>query len=98
MNASEIASVALGIIAVLMIPGVVALIRGAIKWTRVELRLEQLVMRVEQLVHDKDETHQEMVRQMSKDREATNKRLVWLERYVWGRIGGRERNGDSDAV
>lgn len=82
-----------------MIPGTVALIRGAMKWTRVEIQLQQLVGRIEQLVRDKDETHREMVSQMSEDRKATHQRLVWLERYVWRQIGWGKGNGENgDAV
>jgi hypothetical protein len=75
----EWTTVILSVIAVLIIPAIVILIRGAVKWTRTEDRLESLVTAVEKLVDDKDKVHAAMVDQMTKDRDATDRRLRYLE-------------------
>lgn len=77
-------------VSVIFIPMLVFLIRATVKWTRVEDRLAQIGLDVERLVKDKDQVHREIVNQMHEDRVATNERLTWLERNLWGRgAGGR---------
>ena len=53
------------------------------KWTKVESKLEELIHNMETLVKDKDRTHQEIATTMREDRDATNRRLRWLEENVW---------------
>lgn len=40
-----------------------------------------------QLVENKDRIHAEMLGQMREDRQATDRRLRWLEEYLWRRGG-----------
>lgn len=72
--------VGLGIVGVLFIPVIVLLFRGAIKWTRTEDKLDHAVSEIHELVESKDKVHAAMFEQMRADREATNRRLEWLER------------------
>lgn len=83
MTMYEIATLVLSVTAVLVIPLAIVLIRGAVKWTRVEAKLDQAIARLDQIVHDKDQTHNAMMQQMTDDRRATDRRLRWLEENVW---------------
>lgn len=84
----EITTLILTVISVLLIPAVAFLIRGAIKWTRTEDNVAHLVDKVSQLVDDKDKIHTEIYMQMQHDRDATNRRLEYLER-AWMERGKR---------
>lgn len=70
-------------LAVIFIPLLIALIRGIVKWTRVEDKLDELVKDMSQLIKDKDATHEAMLKQMTDDRRATDRRLRWLEENLW---------------
>ncbi len=72
---------ALTVVSVLLIPALIILVRGAIKWTRTEDKLSQLVDDVRQLMQDKDRVHAEMLAQMRLDRDATDKRLRFIEEF-----------------
>lgn len=73
------------VISGIFIPMIVVLYRGIVKWTRTEDKLDQLIIEVEKLVKDKDETHKQILTQMSNERAATDRRLRWLEENVWKR-------------
>lgn len=79
----EFLSLLLSIIVLLIIPLIITMIRGIVKWTRTEDKLNTLMRDVSQLVEDKDKTHTEILAQMREDRNATNRRLRWLEENVW---------------
>jgi hypothetical protein len=89
----EILSLILSFIAVLLIPSLILMVRAAMKWTRVEDNLKAVIGDLDKLVKDKDRIHADLVAQMKSDRDATNKRLVWLERNVWS--NQRRRFGDG---
>lgn len=72
---------ALAAVSVLLIPALVLLTRGAVKWTRTEDKLSELVADVRRLMQDKDKVHAEMLTQMRLDREATDKRLRFIEEF-----------------
>lgn len=78
------------IIAVLLIPLIVMLARGMVRWVRTEDKLNELVEDVRKLVDDKDRTHREISEQMRFDRDATNKRLRYLEEYFMSHGMGRQ--------
>jgi hypothetical protein len=92
VNPYEVASLILAIIATLLIPTVVFLVRGAIKWTRVESKLDHAISELSEIAADKDRVHHEIYVQMREDRTATDKRLRWLEEYLWKR-GDRHATG-----
>lgn len=71
----------------ILIPLIVFLLRGAIKWTRVEDKLDHAVKELTSIAADKDRVHNEIFAQMREDRAATDKRLRWLEEYLWKRAG-----------
>lgn len=70
---------------VIVVPLVAMLIRGSIKWTRLENKLDGVIDDVRELVISKDKVHLLIMEDMRTDREATNKRLRWLEEYLWTR-------------
>jgi hypothetical protein len=72
-------------ISIICLPTLAFVIRATIKWTRVEAKLEELTKDMRDLVEAKDKVHTEIVAQMNRDREATDKRLRWLEEYLWKR-------------
>lgn len=92
MTKYEWVSVALTVVAVLLIPVIVILVRGAIKWTHVEDKLSELVTDVGQLVANKDKVHSEMLEQMRLDREATDRRLRFIEEWFMNRGKDAIRN------
>lgn len=62
------------------------LIKIVRKFTNVEDRQNELIRNVDRLVKDKDQTHNAMLEQMKFDREATNRRLRFIEeRFMNGR-------------
>lgn len=80
----------LTLFSVLLIPILVFIVRGAIRWTHVEDKLTTLIGSVEKLVSDKDRAHAELradenrmhaeiLEQMRLDREATDRRLRFIE-------------------
>ena len=71
------------ILAVIVIPFMIALIRITIKWTRIEERLNELTADMKELVENKDIVHSDIINTMSNDREATNRRLRWVEEHIW---------------
>ena len=83
MSPDQRFQIVLSVIGILLIPIIVMLYRGVVRWTRTEDKLDQLVRDVEKLVKDKDATHSAMLQSMSDDRRATDRRLRWLEEYVW---------------
>jgi hypothetical protein len=81
---------AISVLAILLIPAIGLLIRIVVKWTKTEARLEDLADDMKKLVNDKDRIHTEMLGQMREDRAATDRRLRWLEEYLWWRGGGED--------
>jgi hypothetical protein len=61
------------------------IIRITRKWTQTEDRLDNLIGDVKELIVDKDKTHNEMLATMREDRQATDRRLRWLEETLWRR-------------
>jgi hypothetical protein len=66
--------------------------RGGRREGAAEVRLQAIAKSLEDLVHDKDRVHAEIIQQMREDRQATNERLTYLERYVWP-VRGRRQGG-----
>lgn len=76
MTEYELLSTVLAVLGVLVIPLTVFIIRGAVKWASVE-----------HVLGDLGNDLKEMKADIKSDREATNKRLVWLEQTLWRRFG-----------
>ena len=81
-------AVILAVFSVLLIPALAIMIRGAIKWTRTEDKLATLVDDMKELIADKDRVHAEILEQMRVDRDATDKRLRYIEEF-WMDAGRR---------
>jgi hypothetical protein len=77
----EWTAVILAIFSVLLLPALAILLRGAIKWTRTEDKLATLVEDVRELIADKDRVHAEILEQMRVDRDATDRRLRYVEQW-----------------
>lgn len=91
----EFITIGLGIVSVVIVPSMVLAIRSAVKWARLESKVEEVVTDLKELVDNKDTTHREIVNNMEKmytalinrmssEREATDKRLRYLEERYWG--------------
>lgn len=78
------------VIAILIIPGLVMLVRITRKWAQIEDKQNQLIEAIEKLVEDKDKVHSELYNMMREDRDATNTRLTYLER-IWIERGPKRR-------
>jgi len=72
---------------------VVYIVKGAARWARTEERLEELISDVKELVENKDQAHRLIMETIKDDREATNRRLRWLEEHLWR----RDRNSGNAA-
>lgn len=66
---------------ILIIPLVAFLFRGIIKWTRVEDRLGDIAQDLKEIVEDKERIHKAIYDEMKADRQATDRRLRWLEEW-----------------
>jgi len=84
----QVITLILGTITGLLIPMIVFLVRGAVKWTRVEAKLDHAIDNLTHIAEDKDRVHNEIYAQMREDRKATDRRLRWLEEYLWKRGQG----------
>lgn len=84
MTHYEITSVLLSLIGVLLIPVLVLLWRAAVNWTK-------LSDNVQHIIKTNDAAHRDIVDQMSRDRNATDRRLRYLEEYFMN--GRRPRRG-----
>jgi len=91
---TNLALVLLSVLSVLIIPALVILVRGAVKWTRTEDKLSTLVDDVRELVEQKDKVHAAMLEQMRVDRDATDKRLRFIEE--WFMTSGRGRRARTN--
>lgn len=99
MNQFEsVVTVALSIIAILLIPSVALLWRIATKWTHTVNKLENLEKGIEAIVEDKDRAHAEIITQMREDRTATNSRLRWLEENLWAQGSKKPEGKGKHAV
>lgn len=78
-----VVSIILSVIGIVFIPLLITLIRVTVKWTKVEAKLDELARDMRDLVESKDKVHTDMIRSMSEDRDATNRRLRWLEEHIW---------------
>lgn len=76
-------ALALTVVAVLLIPLLTLTYRLVIKWTKAEAKLDETVKDLRELVARKDQAHKWLYEQMTKDREATDQRLRWLEQNLW---------------
>lgn len=88
MSSGERFTLILSAIGIIGIPTLAFVVRATIKWTRVEDKLEVIATKLLDLVRDKDKIHSKMLQQMREDREATNRRLRWLEENLWRRRHG----------
>lgn len=59
------------------------IVKGAYRWAKAEERLAELVLTMQEIVKDKEEAHRLIYEMQKDDREATNKRLRWLEEHLW---------------
>lgn len=102
MKASEVIQITLACVIGVGIPLLVFVVRTLIHGARMEAKLDTAIQDLAELVKNKDVTHAAMLDQMKYDRDATdkrlhfledahNKRLRFLEEYVW-RTGGTARN------
>lgn len=83
MTRFEWLSLAIAFLSVLLIPALILLVRVTRALTRSEDKLNEVIKDVGRLVADKDKVHQEMYAQMRLDRDATDRRLRWLEEHTW---------------
>lgn len=89
MDPGIVIGLALTAISVIGIPLVTMLVRGSAKWTRVEAKLDNVIDDVRDLVINKDQVHLVIMQTIKDDRAATDKRLRWLEEFLWKRGNGR---------
>lgn len=90
MKAGEVIQLVLGTMTIVILPTLALLFRLTVKWTTLEHGLVTMSEKLEKLVADKDKTHALILDQMTRDREATDRRLTWLEHNVWRKIEGKE--------
>lgn len=81
----EILTLAISVLALLMIPLIGLLIRLVIKWTRTEYRLDTL-----------SDDIKELIAQTRDDRKANNDRLRWLEENLWQVLPVRGKHAIRD--
>lgn len=69
--------------AAILIPLLVLCYKLVRKGTLIEANQNMLIEDVKALVENKDKVHAEMLAQMRDDRQATDRRLRWLEENLW---------------
>jgi hypothetical protein len=88
----EIVTVVLSTVAVIVLPLFGLLWRFSSKWTAYTYQLQHLGEKIQALVTDKERTHVILQDQITHDREATDKRLRWLETNLWRRLGTERKD------
>lgn len=89
MKMTTLLSIIISIVGVIVIPTVILAFRAAVRWKGIEDKLGQVVNDMREIVEDKNRVHSELVIQMREDRDATNRRLRWLEENLWNGKKGR---------
>jgi hypothetical protein len=79
----ELLTLIITIIGIVLIPTAVMVIRLVVRWTIVESRLNEITRGVKYIVEEKDKAHHELYETMRQDRDATDRRLRWLEENLW---------------
>lgn len=67
----------------LVLPMLVLMVKGTLRWARAESNLERLISDMLKLVKDNDRVHTAIFEEMRNDRQATDRRLRWLEEHLW---------------
>lgn len=109
MKTTDIIQITLTVIAVVLIPFLVFVVRKLIHDARMEAKLDTAIQDLAELVKNKDATHAAMLEQMKYDRDATdrrlqnlenatNRRLRFLEEYVWRASGSTRRKPNDPAA
>lgn len=83
MTSFEWITLMLSVLAVVVIPLIAVLVRGVVKWTRIEGKVDALAVDLKEFMMDKEKAHTLIYSQMKDDRDATNRRLRWLEEHLW---------------
>lgn len=78
-------ALALTFLGVILIPILVVLFRLTVVLTRDRDKIQTIADDLTDLVEAKDKVHSEMYRTMRDDRQATDRRLRWLEENLWRR-------------
>jgi len=81
----ELISLVIGTVTAIVMPLTLLIVRSAVKWAKLESRVEEVIADVKELIGQKDKFHAALVDQMKSDREATDRRLRWLEEHLWRR-------------
>lgn len=89
MSVVDVVGIVLGVMSVLVIPLLIFIVKLSMRWTKVESNLITLTTSLQALVRDKDATHEVMLSTMRDDRNATDRRLRWLEEHLWNRRNER---------
>ena len=84
-----IVTIMISVMSIIVIPLLVSVFRAALRWKGIEDKLEKVVTDIREIVDDKNRIHTELVGMMREDREATNRRLRWLEENLWNTRRGR---------
>src|SRR5215469_15379430 len=74
--------VILSVMGILLLPTLGLVLRITIRWTRTEDRLSTVIDDVKELISSQDKVHAEMLAQMRLDRDATDRRLRFLEEWI----------------
>lgn len=78
-------TLAVSMVGVILIPLGVLLYRIVVRATEDRDELRHIREDLGELVKDKDRVHLEMLKQLTADRDATDKRLRWLEEHLWAK-------------
>lgn len=83
----QILALLLSFITVVVVPMLGLTVRNAVRWTKIELRVGEITKDLRAIVDDKNAVHLRIHQEMREDREATNRRLRWLEENLWNTTG-----------
>lgn len=64
------------------------LFRGIRAWSSIDRKLTVIEATVSNHIVTSDATHRQISESLGQDRRATDERLRWLERNMWGTTGG----------
>lgn len=87
---SEIIGIVGLTLSVIVIPFFVVLWKTSARWTTMDMRMAQMNTELRALVNDKERAHSTLLDQITRDREATNMRLRYLEEHAWPIGRGRK--------
>lgn len=83
MTPGQWADIGIGLLSVILVPFIVLLFRLTVQATKLVDRVNVIERDFRELTQNTAETQKEILKTIREDRNATDRRLRWLEEHLW---------------